>query len=89
MELDELQSMGVLGAGSSGVVRKMRHLPTGRLICLKVRTCPIIMQELRTATSITSVIGYRVQCVALCGLCSTYRVEQYLDERCQPSCACQ
>ena len=27
----------MLGAGSSGVVRKMRHLPTGRLICLKVR----------------------------------------------------
>ena len=36
LQLTELQSLGVLGQGSSGVVRKMRHLPTGRLICLKV-----------------------------------------------------
>jgi len=36
LQLCELQNLGVLGQGSSGVVRKMRHLPTGRLICLKV-----------------------------------------------------
>ena len=39
LELAELQDLGILGSGSSGVVRKMRHLPTGRLICLKVRSC--------------------------------------------------
>ncbi len=36
LRLEELQDLGILGSGSSGVARKVRHLPTGRLLCLKV-----------------------------------------------------
>ena len=36
LRLEDLQDLGILGSGSSGVARKVRHLPTGRLLCLKV-----------------------------------------------------
>ena len=37
LKLEELEDHGLIGSGSSGLVRKVAHLPTGRTLVLKVR----------------------------------------------------
>lgn len=37
LQLEDLEDHGTVGAGTSGVVNKVVHLPTGRTLALKVR----------------------------------------------------
>ena len=37
LQLEDLEDQGTVGAGTSGVVNKVVHLPTGRTLALKVR----------------------------------------------------
>jgi hypothetical protein len=40
LRLEDLEDHGAVGAGTSGVVNKVVHLPTGRTLALKVRRRP-------------------------------------------------
>eukprot|EP00124_Ichthyophonus_hoferi_P000395 Ihof_evm5s14 gene=Ihof_evmTU5s14 len=55
LEVDDLKLLGVIGRGSSGIVQKALHVPTGRIFALKGIhldvsdiACKQIMLELRT-----------------------------------------
>jgi serine/threonine protein kinase len=55
--MTELQALGVIGQGVSGVVKRVRHLPTGTVLALKSIPCggsgqeKIVVTELRTLNS--------------------------------------
>ncbi len=36
LALDDLEDLGIIGSGSSGVAKKVRHRPTDKLLVLKV-----------------------------------------------------
>ena len=57
LQLEELEDHGLVGSGSSGLVRRVRHSPTGRDLVLKVRPCSPVTPPPPPSSSYPSQLG--------------------------------